>query len=168
LGMELPVVRGDLLAERAAKLLLARERRGQLAAERLQVGVREVDIRSRGDAAGCVRRGGLRAALSGRRLPTTLQLGAQTCTEALLGLCDVLRCEFRHAARLPKLASAAAKRRRIPRPRPGSVEDEGRGHGRHVATLEAEIGDAFTREEPADEAVTEAGLGAAADTGHLR
>src|SRR5207302_389891 len=167
LGMELPVVRGDLLAERAAKLLLARERRGQLAAERLQVGVREVDIRSRGDAAGCVRRGGLRAALSGRRLPTTLQLGAQTCTEALLGLCDVLRCEFRHAARLPKLASAAAKRRRIPRPRPGSVQYECDLYRGDVAAFDAEIRDSLTGQEPADEAVPEARLGAAADAGHL-
>ena len=119
LRTELAVVRGDLLAERAAKLGLARERRGELVAERVQVGVGDVDSRSRGDAAGDVRRGGLQAALAGRRLPTTLQLGAQTCTEALLGLCDVLRCDFRHAARLPTRASASLKRGRIPRPGPG-------------------------------------------------
>src|SRR5205823_1323470 len=89
LRMEVALVRGDLLAERAPELGLARERGGELVAERVQVGVGEVDVWSRGDAAGDVRRCDLQAALAGRRLPTTLQLGAQTCTEALLGFCDV-------------------------------------------------------------------------------
>jgi hypothetical protein len=116
LGMELALVGLDLLAQRAPELLLARERGGELGAQRLEVGVVDVDRRSRRQS---VRRGlGERGvAVPRRRLPTTLELGAQTGAEAFLGLCDVLRCEFRHAARLPLVASAPVKRRTIPLPR---------------------------------------------------
>ena len=105
LGMELALLGLDLLAERAPEVLLARERGGELGAQRLEVGVVDVDGRGLGQR---VRRGlGARgiAVLCGR-LPTTLELGAQTGSEAFLGLGDVLRCEFRHAARLPQVASA--------------------------------------------------------------
>jgi hypothetical protein len=102
LRMELLLVGRYLLTESAAQLLFAGKGGGQLGAERLEIGVGEIEIRSRGDAAGRLGRGDFGIAAPGRRLPATLELGAQTCTEALLGLCDVLRCEFRHAARLPK------------------------------------------------------------------